>query len=107
MFNLFKKHTMDQDKAFEALKLDKHITLLDVRTRIEFKSGHIDRSINLPLSELQIKVEKLYPMKDKKFFIVCQSGARAADACHIMKELGYTDVVSIGGVSTWNHGLKH
>ncbi len=107
MFNLFKKHRMDQDEAYEALKLDKNITLLDVRTRIEFKNGHIDRSINLPLGELKEKIEKLYPNKEKKYFIVCQSGSRAADAYHIMGELGYTDVNSIGGIDTWKYGLKH
>jgi len=105
MFNFFKSSTLSQEKAYAEMQTNKTIKLLDVRTREEFKDGHIAGSVNLPLDMLPQRLSGMLPNKDAKIFVICLSGSRAANAVSFMKKAGYTDVHNIGGVSTWHYGL--
>jgi len=105
MFNFLKSSNLSQKQAHEELTNDKSIKLIDVRTRDEFRDGHIAGAINLPLDTLTERLEKSLPDKDAKIFVVCLSGSRASNAVSYMKRVGYTNVFNIGGVSTWSFGL--
>jgi len=61
--------------------------IVDVRTKGEFKSGHIDGSINIPLPELNKKINKLE--KNKAIITCCASGVRSGSAKNILKEGGF------------------
>lgn len=61
--------------------------LVDVRTPMEFKGGHAKGSVNIPLQELDGKVNRL---KGKEVVLVCRSGARAGQAKGILKRNGIT-----------------
>ncbi|HCT63118.1 MAG TPA: rhodanese-like domain-containing protein [Erysipelotrichaceae bacterium] len=105
MFN-FGRNQLSQEEAYKQLKNDKSIILIDVRTVEEFEEdGHVEGSINVPLHTVPNDFAKVVPNKDAKIFIICYSGARAADATAYVKRLGYTDVHNIGGVGTWRYGL--
>ena len=105
MFNFFKSNHLSQEKAYEQLQADKTIKLIDVRTKEEFKDGHVKGSINLPLNTLPQRFQGMLPNKDQKIYIICLSGARASDATDFLKKSGYTDVHNIGGVGSWKYGL--
>lgn len=62
-------------------------TVIDVREPNEFSSGHIDGSINIPLSKLSENVPKL---KDKTIITCCASGVRSAMAKKILVSKGIT-----------------
>ena len=84
------------NKIAEEAVNDSNSILLDVRTREEYKSGHIPGSINIPLDELSaINIEK-----NKKLYVYCLSGGRSASACSLLKKHGY-DVENIGGISSY------
>lgn len=77
------------------------IQLVDVRERDEFRNGHIEGSINVPLSELTtIKVDK-----NKTLYVFCLSGGRSAQAIARLKRMGYSKLENIGGVSQWKGKL--
>ncbi len=58
--------------------------IIDVRTPEEFKTGHINGSINIPVNKIAGQVSKL--KKDNKPIITCcRSGARSAMARDILK----------------------
>ena len=106
MFNFFHNSTkLNQAQAYEQLQNDKSIKLIDVRTRDEFREGHIANAINVPLDTLTSQIQKKVTNKDDKVFIVCLSGSRASQAVSYMQKVGYTQVFNIGGVATWNFGL--
>lgn len=66
-------------------------TIIDVRTRGEYASGHINGSINIPLDQLSGNLKKL---KDKNHPIItcCASGMRSASAKGYLKSVGFTNV---------------
>ena len=69
--------------------------LLDVREVSEYRSGHIPEAVNVPLSAIQTIS---FP-KDTPLFVYCLRGARSRKAVRILKQMGYTDVRSIGGIN--------
>mgnify|MGYP000044856616 CR=1 FL=1 len=90
----------DINKGVEEWKNSKGSYLIDVRTKDEYKEGHIPGSINIPLNEID-KVIHTITNRETKVFVHCLSGSRSSQATSRMKRLGYTDVVNIGGISNY------
>ena len=67
---------------------------IDVRTPLEFNSGHASCSVNYPLNELETKIEELkqYDLIN----IVCRSGARAGTAQMMLMGAGIENVKNLG-----------
>ena len=61
--------------------------IVDVRTTGEYKSGHIDGAVNIPLPELNKKLNKLD--KSKSIITCCASGVRSGSAKSILKSSGF------------------
>ncbi len=61
--------------------------VVDVRTKEEFRSGHVKGSKNFPLQTLGNKVKEL---KGKTVVLVCRSGARASQAQRMLANNGIT-----------------
>ena len=70
--------------------------IIDVRTQEEFQSGHIDNASNIQWQNIAIIQEKI--TKDRKIYLYCRSGNRSQKATDILIELGYRDVLNIGGL---------
>ena len=69
--------------------------ILDVRSKGEYASGHIEHSINIPVDQLANNLAKL---KDKNKCIVCccASGMRSGSAKRILESKGYNAVYNAG-----------
>ncbi|MCI5839157.1 MAG: rhodanese-like domain-containing protein [Peptoniphilaceae bacterium] len=93
-FDFFKQK--DINSYLKEYKKDKNSILLDVRTEDEFKIGKIPESVTIPLDNLN-NVESILKDKNKKIYVYCRSGARAAKAKNILNEKGY-DAINIGGI---------
>jgi rhodanese-related sulfurtransferase len=106
MFNFLKgSNRLNQAEAYQMLKADASILVVDVRTPEEFREGKIAKSINVPLDQLETLILKKVPDKSKKLFVICYSGSRSAAAMRILKHLGYTDIHDIGGIASWSYGI--
>jgi phage shock protein E len=68
--------------------------ILDVRTKGEYQSGHLKKSINIPVSNLPQNLKKLN--KDKPIVTCCASGARSASARRLLKSNGFDQVYNGG-----------
>ena len=66
----------------DILPRDGSVTLLDVRTRIEYDCGHVDGFVNIPVDELREHLSEL--PKGKTVYVICQSGLRSYIACRIL-----------------------
>jgi phage shock protein E len=73
--------------------------IVDVRSKGEFDSGHINGAIHIPLDSI---VNNLSKLKDKNKTIItcCASGMRSAAAKNILKSNGYISVFNGGGWSS-------
>lgn len=71
----------------DGLLRDGSVTLLDTRTAGEYKGGHADGFINIPLDELRGRLKEL-PL-DKPVYVMCQSGLRSYLACRILSQNGF------------------
>ena len=95
-FDFFK--TPDINEGVTRFQSTPGAVLLDVRTRSEYAQGHIPRSRNLPLQEIQ-KVSSALPRQNTPLFVYCLSGARSRQAVSQLQKMGYTDVTNLGGIS--------
>ncbi|MCW5822327.1 MAG: rhodanese-like domain-containing protein [Cyanobacteria bacterium TGS_CYA1] len=80
-------------------------TLLDVRSPIEFESEHIEGALNIPLQELEGRLEDIPRGKD--LVMICRSGKRAERGAYALMCKGMEPKVMTGGVLAWQKaGLK-
>jgi phage shock protein E len=68
--------------------------IIDVRTREEYKDGHIKTSINIPLDKISGSIVEL-KKKNKPIITCCRSGARSGMA---------KSTLSAAGLEVYNGG---
>ena len=71
----------------DTLPRDGSVTLLDTRTTGEYRRGHIEGFVNIPVDELRERLGELPP--DKPVYVICQSGLRSYIACRILAGHGF------------------
>ncbi len=72
----------------------KNATIIDVRTEEEYNEGHLENSINIPLDIITtINIDK-----NETIYIYCRSGTRSKEAADKLKELGYINIIDLGGI---------
>ncbi|MBS1946513.1 MAG: rhodanese-like domain-containing protein [Bacteroidetes bacterium] len=70
-------------------------TIIDVRTPQEFLAGHVKGSVNIPLQELESRLDEVKQMQGE-IVLCCASGARSARAYGFLRQQGL-NTVSNGG----------
>lgn len=71
------------------------LPLFDVRKKSEFNSEHLLNSVNIPLNQLNTKLDS-FP-KDKSFVIYCAGGYRSMIAASILKQRGFDNFIDVSG----------
>ncbi len=91
----------------QRLTRDGKATVLDVREKEEYREGHLQGAVSLPRGFLEMRVEETVPDKQTPIIAYCAGGTRSLIAARTLKEMGYTNVVSMsGGYTAWkNTGL--
>ena len=84
----------------EKLPRDGSITLLDTRTPMEYRMGHVKGFINIPVDELRERIDELD--KSKPVYIICQSGLRSYIASRILMGNGFDAYNFAGGFRFYN-----
>ncbi len=78
-----------------ALLKDDNVTLLDTRTVYEYRMGHIEGFINIPVDDLRERISELDPTKP--VYVICQSGLRSYIATRILTGNGFDAYNFAGG----------
>ncbi|MDO4770884.1 rhodanese-like domain-containing protein [Porphyromonas sp.] len=98
MFNLLKNLFSRPDDQTLIEAIQDGAFLVDVRSAGEFASGSVPGAINIPVDQIEARINKF---KDKKSIIVfCLSGGRSSQAQTILQRNGFTNVLNGG---TWKH----
>lgn len=71
--------------------------IVDVRTNEEFNEEAYPNAINIPVDEVQTRINE-FGQLDNPIIVYCASGSRSAYAAKILKGYGYKDVVNAGGL---------
>ena len=76
--------------------------LLDVRTKSEFKNGHIEEAGNLNYYALDFRKRLLLLPRNQPIYLYCNTGYRSEKAAEILIENGYADVYNLQhGIMEW------
>ncbi len=102
--NEYGYYVINQDEA-KAMMDNGNVVIVDVREDFEYKEGHIDNSVLLPLGEVETTAETVLPNKEETILVYCWSGNRSKQASNILTSLGYTNIYEFGGISTWEYGI--
>ena len=87
------------EEVYEIIQNEEDYFIVDVRTREEYDSGHIEGALLLPIQELEDRLTEL-PV-DKPIIVYCQSGDRSSTAANILVENGFKQVYDMGGIGDW------
>lgn len=84
------------------IKENPDLIILDVRTPKELDGplGKIDGVINIPVNELEHRVNELDKYKDKEMAVICRTGHRSSIATKILLKNGFTKVENVEGGMT-------
>ncbi len=78
----------------EQLIKEKKGTILDVRTPSEFQGGNVVGSVNIPLQEIQSRLDEVKSL-EQPLVLCCASGGRSGQATYFLSQLGI-DCVNAG-----------
>lgn len=78
---------------------DSHAVVLDVREPAEFAAGHLPNARNIPMAELDKRVNDL--PQGKPVLVCCASGARSGRALSLLRQGGREAFNLAGGVAAW------
>ena len=88
---------IDREKA-KILISAKKALVLDVRSLKEWQKGHLSNATHIELMNLEKEIGIISKYKKNTIMLYCQSGNRSEQALKILKTLGYTKVINLGGL---------
>ncbi|WP_108866209.1 rhodanese-like domain-containing protein [Aquimarina aquimarini] len=93
-----------QEEWQEQIANDSNAVILDVRTEEEVEDGFIPNMLNLDIRQGQDFLDELEKLdKSKNYYVYCRSGARSAQACTLMNQMGFKTAYNlIGGFMNWD-----
>lgn len=93
----------DEDLRAAHIAADKGAMIIDVRSKKEYNTGHINGAVNIPIDIL----DKMYGRlpRDKEMIVYCRSGSRSMVAAHLLKEQGWI-VHDVATQEDWGRELS-
>lgn len=100
---------LNAEKAGRLIK--EGAVLVDVRTEEEYQAAHLQKAVNIPLSEISTGIGRLAPDRNRVILLHCRSGSRSFMGKRLLKRMEYHNVYNLGSfgrakrmVSDENHG---
>ena len=73
--------------------------LVDVRSASEYASGHIPGAMNVPMDQIEARLDDLRP--NLPLILICQGGTRARMTAALLEPCGRDVAVLDGGTGAW------
>jgi phage shock protein E len=64
------------------------MAIIDVRSREEFESNHIEGAINIPLQVISDSLEEIRSLSGKPIILYCATGTKSGMATNFLKIMG-------------------
>jgi rhodanese-related sulfurtransferase len=76
--------------------------MLDVRDTEEFKANSIANARNIPLAELEKRLDEISKYRNKPVIAICATGNRSGRAVSILRKAGFEQPYNLaGGIAAW------
>ncbi len=79
------------------LKSPEPPVVIDVRDPDEYRDGHIEAASNISRGFLEFRIPTVAPDPTTPIVLYCQTGLRSVLAAKSLQELGYQNVINLGG----------
>ncbi|MFD6393150.1 rhodanese-like domain-containing protein [Nocardia sp. NPDC060259] len=77
------------------------VTILDVRSPMEFDIAHLEGSLLIPMQELPTRLAEL--PKEKLIIVLCHHGGRSARAVAFLRSQSFDNTRNLaGGIDAWS-----
>jgi rhodanese-related sulfurtransferase len=99
---------IDVPAASQLIAKNQALRILDVRTAEEYKEGHLEGAVLVPVQEKAFVEEVRKSIKpDEPVLVYCRSGGRSAKAVAMLREAGYTKLQELkGGKIAWKEAKQ-
>ncbi len=78
------------------------LVVLDVRTDLEYSEEHIEGAVNIPVEELEQRIDELD--NSDEFLVYCRTGNRSGAAISIMVRYGFDKIFHLSdGINGWKN----
>jgi rhodanese-related sulfurtransferase len=97
-------HRVRPAVAFEMIRDNPNLLVLDVRTPAEFHGplGHLWGAVNIPLAELESRLGGLHRLVQQPLLVYCGRGSCGIDAMVHLEAAGFSLAVLLdGGIDEW------
>jgi hydroxyacylglutathione hydrolase len=84
-------------ELFQRIKSNSAPAIIDPRSEIEFKRGHIPGAINAPVRKILLNMAHLPKDRDLEMVIACMHGQRAVMAKWLLALYGYRNTALLEG----------
>jgi rhodanese-related sulfurtransferase len=76
------------------------LNIIDVREVDEVSEGKIRGAVNIPLGDLELRLNELNKKED--YIVICRSGGRSFTAARLLENNGFTVTNVSGGMLEWS-----
>ncbi len=77
------------------------LAVIDVRTDQEWKGGHIDGALHIPVDGLESGLHAV-PRDGRELYAICAGGGRSSSAADFLAKRGFLNVHNVeGGMNSW------
>lgn len=92
--------TVDELKA--RIDSGEKLNIIDVREPAEYAEYNIGATLK-PLGQIMgMMIDDLEPIKEEEIILHCKAGMRSMQACMMLEQAGFTNVVNLtGGMIAW------
>jgi len=95
------KHAIDTTDATQLYNRDKAV-FVDVRGENAFQTSHLPGAVNIPMTHLEKRQDKLKRFKGRSIIVYCDNGQTTLKAVNALRELGWPEVYQLkGGLDAW------
>ncbi|WP_336785838.1 S-layer homology domain-containing protein [Paenibacillus sp. MMO-177] len=101
----FQINNLSPDEAWQLMLNDKTAMLVDVRTHEDYKIGHIQESICMPLQDISNNPFSVCDRKDTPLILYCQKGYKSSLAAQALIKAGYSRIYTIPGIEQYKYNL--
>ncbi len=102
----FRRDQGDQTVREIKARLDsgEPLTMLDVREPYELAISHLERTVNIPYSQLPARWTEI--PRDRPVVVFCHTGVRSANLIEQLRGQGYTNLINMtGGIDAWSREI--
>ncbi|MBJ6799789.1 rhodanese-like domain-containing protein [Geomonas propionica] len=88
---------MQPNELMQRMKAENAPIVVDVRTGIEFRRGHIPGALHAPTWKILLRLDKIPSDRNAELVITCEHGPRARIAESLLQAYGHRNIVLLDG----------